>query len=494
MIRLSDLTALDITSTEFVEDLSVDKLYIYTEDTTDVAKSHFFIKDDNYRLRQMSRNNAVGTFFDNALLGTSNFYPEQGRGLIDYHVNSEITNKISFVDVPLMQYKRAYLYFAQGSLSSNTIVAHYIRIYATQENGKTVDLVSCIEFLNDSNVKAKTSKIFESQIFNEALELTFPDVEFIVNSTNPEIVKIKEFLFGTGTPKTYFIEYAALTSDMIDTFTESSLQFTEINLGTINYQNQKLTEEVDELFGRLVLSDNGYALTSSLGHTIYDIEAFINSQYQINNEAFEISHVCSITEYNDLNDVIGSSNIVLSNPANEYSPVKIRPLLSTATHHAFVEVMIKIVNGATGMTISKTSSILLKNDEVDKFKPEETFVFEFENLEIKNIIEKKINTIVQESTTPKILYVHKNVYVQSFEAEALVLLNGIFIIDVLGDTKITAKKTFLRLGDLTIENVPGKLGTYKIPQSVYYSQITSYLILDEDLNVMFQGPVIRQLQ
>jgi hypothetical protein len=136
MIRLSNLTAIDILQTEFTEDLSVDKLFLYKHPT---EQKYLFVKDDSYKLRQMSRNNATATFWDNVLLGTSNYYPEQGLDLANFHTNHEITNLINFSDVPMMQYKRANLYFSQGSLANNRIVAHYIRIYVATEDNAIID-------------------------------------------------------------------------------------------------------------------------------------------------------------------------------------------------------------------------------------------------------------------------------------------------------------------------------------------------------------------
>ena len=493
MLRLSNLTALDITSTEFVEDLSIDKLYLYQENTTSDEKSMMFVKDDAYKSRQMTRNNAVASFFDNTLLGTSNFYPEQGLGLTHYHQDAELSKRIDFEDVPMMQYKRAFLYFAQGSLSSNQIVAHYLRIYVNNENGKTVDLVSMVEFMNDSNINAKTSKIFESQIFNEALEISFPDVEYIVNSTNPEIMQIREYLFGTYTPKTYFIEYSVLTQDMIDDFSEAGLQFTEINLSTVNYQNLKITEEIDELFGRLQLTDNNFSLTSSLGHTIYDIETFIKNHYQINDETFSVQHIFTVTEYNSENMQLGIHHTSINNPANLYAPVKFRPLLSSATDHALIECMIKIQNGATGLAISKTSTFLLNDDNVDKFKAEETYAIELDNIIVTNVIEKQINQIVQESKTPNILYMNKFIYVQVMGNKDLQLSNGDSFVRIKSEfeNQISSEKLFIRIGDSTIESEPHDKFLFKINQSLYYTKANSYLLLDSDLKVIQQGSLIK---
>lgn len=490
MIRLSNLTAIDFTSTEFTEDLSVDKLYVYSNPSV-TPKSFAFIKDDSYKLRQMSRNNAVGGFFDDVLLGTSNFYPEQGLGFVNFHSNHEIRNVIDFDDVPLMQYKRAFLYFSQGSLTSANIIGHYLKIYCSLSNGETVDLVNMIEFLNDTNIKAKTAKLFENQIFNEALEITFPDIEFIVNSTNSEIIKIKNHLFGNDIPKTYFIEYTALTAETIDDFVENGLQFTKVNLSTRNYQTFKITEEQSELFGRLQLTDNGYSLLSSLEHTVFDIETFIKNTYQINDENFDVSHVVSVIEFNALDEVLNTSNLIYSNPTNEYNPIKIRPLLNISTNHAMIEVMIKISNGATGLTISKTSKLLLTNLEVDKFKSQETFAFEFEKLEIKNIVEKKVNQIVQESTTPKILYIQKKIFVEVQESMDIAIVNADKYVKIQTLEEIQDAKLFLRIGDRTIESENHDKLIFKIPQDIYYKSDVNYLLLDENFTTIQQGKLVR---
>jgi hypothetical protein len=348
-----------------------------------------------------------------------------------------------------------------------------------------------IEFLNDSNIKAKTSKIFEAQIFNEALELTFPDIEYICNSTNAEVQKIRTKLFGTFTPTTYFIEYAEVTQSMLDDFTEQGLTFTECNFGVKNYQTYRITEEVSELSANVMLSDNGYSLTSTLSHTAYDIEAFIRNAYQINDEAFDISHIVVVTEYNAIDEVIATSNIILSNPTNTYAPVKIRPLLSEFTNHAMVEVLVKISNSATGLTISKSASILIKDIEVDKFKAKETFALSFEKLEVKNIVEKKVNQIVQEATTPKILTITKNVYVQTMEGRPIELASADMYVELFYEEGTNETRTYLKIGDLSIQNEPGRNLTFKIPSSIYYSNVDKYVLMNKDYEVMQVGGIIR---
>jgi hypothetical protein len=182
---------------------------------------------------------------------------------------------------------------------------------------------------------------------------------------------------------------------------------------------------------------------------------------------------------------------VQSNPTNEYGSLKIRPLLSSSTNHAMIEVMIKISNGATGLTISKTSKLLLTNLEVDKFKAQENFTFEFENVEIKNVIEKKVNKIVQESTTPKILHIQKKIYVEVQSSININASNADKYILVQTSQEITSTKLYLRIGPLTIENEPNNKLMFKLPQAVYHLVDTGYVLLDDDLLVIQQGSIIR---
>ncbi len=492
MIRLSNLTAIDILQTEFTEDLSVDKLFLYKHPT---EQKYLFVKDDSYKLRQMSRNNATATFWGNVLLGTSNYYPEQGLDLTNFHTNHEITNLINFSDVPMMQYKRANLYFSQGSLANNRIVAHYIRIYVATEDNAIVDCFSVLDFANDSNIKAKTSKLFENQIFNEALELSFPDIEYIVNSSNSEIVKLKKYLFGDRIPRTYFIEYAAITSDMLDDFSENGLLFTELNLGVVNSNTSVITEEANELRSSLYLTNDNYSIVSVLMHTKFDVEAFIKSNYKINDEEFELSHIVSTSEYDETNALINQTNVVLSNPVAPYAPMHIRPLFDVRTNHAMIDVTIKIKNLATSMTISKSSSLLIKEVDIDKFKSTNSVVLDVEHQYINQTINKTVNQIVQENKSPKILYFEKKIWVQSsfMGGPDLAIYDADMYVKLAIDNESTfqSEKTYLKLGNEIIESQPNQPLMFFIPQA-YYSKLPQlYLLLDESLTLIQQGKIIK---
>ena len=175
------------------------------------------------------------------------------------------------------------------------------------------------------------------------------------------------------------------------------------------------------------------------------------------------------------------------------APIKYRPLLSAQTHHALVEVVIKIQNSASGLTVSKSSSILLKNEDIAKFQADEVIELNLENVTIQNVVQKQLNKVVQESTTPKLLYINKFVYIQVMGNKDITVSNADSYIKVQSDfvEQISATKLFLKIGDQLIESEPYDKFTFKLHQALYYNKNNTYLLLDDENRVIQQGLIVK---
>lgn len=492
MIRLSELTALDISSIDIARDLDVSpKLYAYSV-TTGSRKDTLLLQEDTSPLEQMTRQSAVAPFWSNVLLGTSNFYPEQALGLTSFHANSEMHEVMNAVTLPTIEYKKAFLYFSQGLLANPDIKGHWIRIYCKLANGDEVTVASVVDFMNDSNIVASAPKLFESQLFNEALEIEFVDVEFLLNSSVPEIVAVKQQLFGNYRPTDYFIEYSAFTDEAIDVFVENSLQFTRLNFAVVNQQSTPVTFESSEMLAQLRLLQDGYAIWSSMTHQKYDIEQYLNT-LKLPEETYKVEHALTVTAYDSGNSAIETKSYVVSDPVNKFEPIQWRPIVDVNADHFTVESTVRVENERTGLTFRKDAMLVVTSLNVHKFKPIATVELSgLTNTVVENIVVRQVQNIVPTVDTPNIVQIERKLYVQAQPLNELHLFESEQIVDLTLPIDVTSySKLYLRIDQLTIENELQFPARFKIPPIAYASKSSKWQLLDNKQTIIATGSIKR---
>lgn len=492
MIRLSELTALDIVNVDIARDLDVSpKLYLYKWSNNNRVNS-MLLQEDTSQLQQLTRQNALAPFWNNVLLGTSNFYPEQALGLTGYHADAELHEVLSQVTLPTIEYKKAYLYFSQGALSNPDIRGHWIRVYCKMSNGDQVTLLSVVDFLNATNIVASTPKLFESQLFNEALELEFIDVEFLLSSSVPEIVQIRTELFGNNKPTDYFIELSAFTDTSIDEFVENSLAFTRLNFSVINQQSTPVTFENYEMVAQLRLIQDGWSIGSSMIHQKYDIEAYLNTLKE-SEETYKVEHNFSVNAYNSSNVLIQNQNYTISNPVNKFDTIQWRPVVDVESDHFEVTVQIKIENIRTGLTFRREATLVVIAQDVHKFKPIATVeLVDLSQNIVENVVNRQVTQIVQSPEVPAIVQIERKIFVQNQLLSVLELYESEQVVDLTLPIDVTGyAKLYLKIDSMIIENEAGFPARFKIPAIAYSSKSSKWQLLDSAQTIISTGKLIK---
>lgn len=481
MIRLSDLVVLEFFDTKSV-DVNVfdNRLYLYS--TTRNLTNRQLLFDDAYSKKQLTRKYSVSNDMDNVLLGTDNFYPEQGLGIADYHKNSELHKVTGQLILPLMELRTAKLFFGQGVLSDDKIIGHYLRIYVTLNDGSTVTLCSVIDFKSDTNVLSTPPRNYEGQLFNEALDIEFLDIDSLKN-TNKDILKD---LFGDNPiPETYYFEYVAFTNDSVDEFVENRYTFTKMSFDVINKQSLPINVSDEGL--RLTLIDNSFYITSILNHETYDVSQYLNSLKE-NGEIYNITHDFNILEYDKDFDVIRSTTNSLVNLDNIYGSVNYRPIISNNCETFEVFVTVRIKNTTTGVNTSRTSSLFIRNINSKNYKALESISFEVKKETINNIVNRQVNKIYQKTDTPSIIHLEKRVYIQTQNVDELEILNANFTAKLNLSKEINDYgKLVLKIGDLSFDNLKDGEAIFQINEKAYLTKKEKFTITDEKNNAIVVG-------
>ncbi|BBI90501.1 hypothetical protein HYO65_gp109 [Tenacibaculum phage PTm1] len=497
MIRLSQVTAFEINNSEdFARDLdSQPKLYLYEQNVNTGRVDKLFIQDDS-STTSTKRKYSYAPFWRNTLLGTTNFFPEQSTmNVTNYHTNALLQTVLGKATLPNMEYKVCYLYFSRGFLADASIIGNAIRLFVRLSNGTEVTLASIADFKNDSLVSAVPNKLFENQIFAEALKFEIPDVDFILNSNNVDIVALRTRLFGTERPSKIHIEYSAFTNDTQDVYIDNSKNFTRLNFSAINQQTIDIGLSNEALFAKVEYGTDNSFLQSSIAHQKYLVELYLNTLKE-SGASYKVEHVYSINVYNSSNAVIETKQVVLRDPVNKFNTVQYRPVVSPTADHMNVELTVRIENEQTGVVIRRSTSMVVTSSNISKFKTASTFTLS--NLSVDSVTNKttkEVKQIVQSSEVPNFVQLTKNVYVQvQSTSDNLNLLNAEFTAKINVTLNVTAQsRTFLKIDNLVIQNEGSDLTTYKIPAIAYQTKSTSYLILDANGNVITQGKLTKTI-
>lgn len=486
MIRLSELTALDIISEKSV-DINVSKIHCY-EMPSNGRINRQILMSDTYAVVVNTRRYSSCPFLSNILLGTANFYPEDGLEIPNYHQNSILQTLMSDSVLPSLEFKTARLYFGQGLLNDSKIKGHYIKVFCKMQDESEVVLASIVDFRNDTNAIAVPAKYFESQIYNEAIDFEFLDVDFLLNSENVEVDAIRDYLFGQSKPLQYFIEYGAFTDDGIDDFDENGYSFTKISNSQINQQSILLNVGGDEMLASAKLFSNDFAILSRLYHERFSIEEFMNSK-KSSNEYYDIRYIFTVDEY--VSGILINTTMQTLQSTNFESQI-FRPLVSNDCEYAKVSLTIRVHNVNTGMIFRRDTVLLLTDDVIKNFKALPSISLNVTSIKANKIVNRQIQKIVQSTDTPKVLRIENRTYVQSQPLNIIILLNGKTVVELNLSIDITSySKLFLKIGNVTYSNIVDGRAMFELDEIAFNDSATTFLLLDSNMRTISSGPLAR---
>lgn len=496
MIRLSQAAAFEIANSEdFSRDLDAQpNLYLYEQSVNASGRvDKLFIQDD-LATTPTKRKYSYAPFWRNTLLGTTNFFPAQSSmNVPTFHEDSELHEVLNAVTLPSIEYKVCYLYFSRGFLADPTITGNAIRLFCRLSDGTEVTLAAIADFKNDTQVSAVPNRLFESQIYPEALKFEIPDIDFILNSNDVDVVALRTRLFGAERPTKIYIEYSAFTDDSVDEYLDNSLNFTRLNFSAINEQTLDIALSGVELFAKIEFGTDNAFLRTSIAHQKYLVEAYMNTLKE-DGASYLVEHYVSINAYDISNALIETKNYVLRDPINKFAEIQSRPVVSAAIDHFDVELTVRIENQTTGAVIRRSTNFVVTSQHVANFKTAPSFILtDLKTDTVLNKVVKEVKQIVQSAEVPNFVQLTKKLYVQANElADTIQLLDAKFTTKVVTSLDLTSQpRTFLKIDNLVIQNEPDDITTYVIPEVAYLTKSSKYLILDANNNVITQGKLLK---
>ena len=500
MIRLSELTMLEFGETTFSLNINdrTNRLYLYNETENFINRS-LILFDDTYTKRQNTKNNAVANFWDNVLLGTTNDYPSDGLGKQNYLESVSFQSLLNDNDITPLLFRKIRLYFANGTLLDPEVIGHHLRIYVKLSNGNTVDILSSIDLNRDTNITVKGSRFFENKVFSECIEFDIIDIDYLINSNVPDVQNVKNLLFGSDKPTTYLIEYSSFKSDSLDEFSENGLAFTKFNPSVINEVSHTISMNADDLYVELKYMDNDFSISSQMKHENFDVGEWLSGiEYDVD---YQVTHHVEMNWYDGRGALIESDDFVISK-TNKFDNVKFRPIAPLTTNYGEIKSTIKITNPQTGLSFSKSNSLVVTSDNVDKFYPKSNMSFNLVEEKIYNVTEKNITRLNHTNQVPDIVHVEKIVFrnITPDINNSITIYNasGYYVVNIpqLTDEQNnqmsnSSDKNYLQIASELIESDKNNNLTFFIPQRIYNKNPQSFLLLDKNRELITNGVVNR---
>lgn len=485
-IRLSNNVIFEWLNDDFSRDLDIDpKLHLYQFPSSNKEFFHFIQGDTGnpVNTREYQWSNRINNIWLNP---TPVFYPEEEiQG--NFHQDSELSNLLSDVTLPVMDYRKGRLLFTQGYGYTNSFRGITFRIYLIANN-KTVVLTSLYDLADASNIIPASPVEFESQIFNTQIPIEVVDISYILNNDQePKIQQLKNIIFGSEIPESLYFEYSDLNNESIDQVIVGGNTYTQFNRESVNSVFQSLETESLGLFALIQKQEN--FLTLSINHPNFDPETYLN-KFKEPLETYQVTHQVQVDQYDNLNNLIDTDILTFYNPVSTFSPIQYRPIVLPNTDHFNVGLTITITNLNTGLKFSYFTSLIV-TDPTNYLPEQSGVVFNLTEDKVYNRITRNVNQITPTSDTPNVVTVTEKVYLQIQELSQLDLLDADQTVLLTIQPNITGKRTYLKIGNLQFPNNPNSLLSFDIPKKVYNLQNDKFVLLDENFKTITSGNINR---
>lgn len=489
MKRISQYAIIDITDNDISKDVDLDKLYVYDNKQNQINNKQI-IQDDTTTSITNQRKYTYSPIFSNVLLGTTNFYPDTVE--VDYHSKKELSTLLNDNTLPSIEFKKCRLLMVNGFLSKVDILGVGCRVYVKLSDGSEVTLSSLIDLKNDTNISITPSVLFENDIFSEAIEFEILDLDFMFNSNDVDVIKIKELIFGENTIDKLYVDFSVINEYTTDVFEQDSKSYTKMSFDAINTIVIDTTMQQNDLYANLTYGNNNSYLLSSLEHTKFDVESYLNN-LKNSNETYTITHNAIFNVYDSANKLIETRDYSKTS-SNIFDPILHRPVVSNKANHMLIDITITVKNESTGISINRNAKKVIPFEDIRRFMSEDFIsLTNTSPVNVNYLVNKKVNHINRVVDTPKTVTIERKYFINvEGEADTITLMNGNFICQVNTSLDLSnLDHTYLKVGSFKVKNMSNGITTYKIPSHIYNTTENNYYIVDKDNYVITKGSINR---
>ena len=490
LIRLNEFTAIEFAS-RFSADLNTRTLYRYDFDSQPKS-SQLLSGDAHDNARQFS----YSPYIQNILLDPT------PRPYYKNHAQKELSVLLGDPTLPSIEYWSCKLHTAAGfkystssSTEHNDVFGIAFRVYVKVNGDREVTLASIADTYTNSRMKPNSREvIFENVIFGQCIEFSVPDISFLMNSTNPEIVPIRELLLGTDIQSIseYFIEYSVIDEFSTHSFIgDDGFEYSYLVLSNTLRNYYQETTYNDELISHIDVSEMYGCLQLRVLHLQYDIEQYL-SQFCGIDEHFIIRHELTTSYFNENNDHVSTESTEIRNVVDSFLPVLYRPVLPSGVpiDHAQFELRSTMINERSGMSIVRYSMLVLT--DLSMFE-QVKFNVQVDTLQLRNVNNVTQNVLMAVNDVPLVQPIIKPYYVFTQPTGLVRLFPYDTTISVaLEDAKFSSK-LHIKFEDRTYTATEQSAtnAIFTIPASEYNSKNESFFVCDNEGQVVTYGKVER---
>ena len=245
-------------------------------------------------------------------------------------------NKLSSIvsaDCPDIEYQNVSVNFVAGFNYGDDDYLSMSRFYYIIDDKYELTVSAIVDYKSNTRFKPNTINIvLDGAIFNTSLNTDIINIQQLFQSNDPEIIKIKEHIFGqnTKTCSELFVEHTIIKKSQILDFEQNGKTYQKFFIEDLSksYYNRSL-DLGEELYINIEPRENIFDkyVAIRLNHTKYNIESYL-SKYLYETDTWDIQYEITQSAF-DVNDtLISSISQSCGNFNTPYSEILFKPLIS----------------------------------------------------------------------------------------------------------------------------------------------------------------------
>lgn len=484
LTRVNLYAALEVGET-YGADLNDQPVYIYDFNS---GSSKQVLGEDS---SNNSRNYSATPYLQNILLQTTPqpYFPNT------YHDSRKITELVTG-NLPAIQFKKLRLHMSAGWVYPQNLAGMWFRVYV-KVNNIEVTLASIIDrYFSTRLVPNNREYVIENQVFTQHIEVDVIDPNFLFSQRTPAYQAIID-QFTNGSTVQYIsdlmIDFGFIENGQMTSLVKDGVSY-EYFSGVVDFASQIIQPSTGDadLITMLTLREETPAyLEFKMAHTKLDLTRFFD-QFRNQGEEIEIIHQVTFSFYDSHDTLIHTEPLQISNHIDQFAAVTYIPSQYYTSDHIHIRLVSTAINRASGQTWVRSTEKTILTTQIKPFP----MLFEFDELKVKNEVQKIEQKFVQPSHMPNVIEVLKPIYYMLVTREnatiSLSPFDSAFSITI-DPTVVISKKLYLKIGSRSYEETDRTTTaiTFTIKALEYYKKEQEYYIVDQNNMEVFRGKVER---
>lgn len=501
LLRLSDICLMEF-GTTYSKKITSKELYAYRFGrNVQLLSADGDIND---------RDKSFCPYYQNVLLRRTPapYFPES------FHEGAALS-KIVNSECPALEYNRATVNFASGWFYNSDQYLSGIRLYYIVDGIYSFTVSALVDERASSRIKAnKRNIVLDSVLFNASYDIEYLNVAQLFNSTDPEIRRIREHLFGLGdhTCSELFIEQFIVEKSQLVQFYNGVYPYTRFFVNQYNKSFYTQQDTDSQLFVSFRKDDPNKCLSLQLLHTKYNVRSYLESMLT-DNDSWNISYEITTTAYNIHGNSIGSLSTCLSDFNDPFTEILFKPVILASwidptldnpslTDHTQIE-SLKIDHCVFDVRCIAKSNIalmeIMRYAQLVEVNPERYFIgIPNINMVYPKLYSRK-ETITHEVKTssdlPNIVKIIQPYYVMTVVGNEIVLTpyrtNIAIPLDGIDTSRIVKLSLRIDTREYQSKEISNSKAIFVLPASEYAQSAKDWYLFDDSNNLVTYGKISR---